>query len=84
MEGFPDTDDPVDVVKLRETAEERLRLNALKQKRRFDKARRNNINYKVKDTVYVQEQRKQLGKLEPRYKWPFLVEKLLPKDRYRL
>lgn len=83
-ENLPESDEPIDVVKLRETVEERLRFNALRQSARFDRMRRNNSNYEVGDIVYMQEQRTRLGKLEPRYKGPYKISKVLVRDRYQL
>lgn len=78
---LPELESSIDVHQLRVTAEKRLRNNALKTKQRFDKMRRNNIQLKEGDIVYVQQQRTRLSKLDPRYNGPFTIEKCLPKDR---
>lgn len=82
--GLPEIASDIDIQELRKTAEERLRNNALKTKRRFDRMRRNNMQIKEGDIVYVQCQRTRLGKLDSRYIGPYTIEKCLPRDRYKV
>lgn len=68
----------------RELAKQRLTLMEDKFKRRFDRVRRDNKNYQLGDTVFVNQEHRRLDKLQPRFKGPYRIISILPNDRFAL
>ncbi|XP_015435727.1 PREDICTED: uncharacterized protein LOC107191251 [Dufourea novaeangliae] len=83
-EQLPPTGEEIDVMRDRDVAAKRLEENAVNQDARFNKTRRNNIEYKEGDTVFVKPGDNRRAKLEKKYVGPFAITKVLINDRYEL
>jgi hypothetical protein len=71
----------------RNRAEGAIRKKQQEQKKSFDKRRRVAEKYEVDDLVLVKKDQFVPGgsrKLEPRFKGPFIVSKVLENDRYQI
>lgn len=68
----------------RELAFERLTRESEKFKNRFDKVRRDNKNFVLGNVVYVNQDHRRHNKLSPRFKGPYIIDEILPHDRYTL
>lgn len=68
----------------RDLACQRLQQVAMKSKDRFDSVRRNNKNYQIGDTVFVNQDHRRHDKLQTKFKGPYIVTACLENDRYAL
>lgn len=68
----------------RDLACQRLQQVAMKSKDRFDSVRRNNKNYQIGDTVFVNQDHRRHDKLQTKFKDPYIVTACLENDRYAL
>ncbi|KAI8428718.1 hypothetical protein MSG28_007416 [Choristoneura fumiferana] len=80
-EVLDNIDEVIDVSADRLTAQQRLQKVAEKSKDRFDQTRRNNIQYNVGDTVYVNQDHRRNNKLSAKYKGPYQIINILDNDR---
>lgn len=74
----------LDVRSDRQLAQQRLKDEADKFKRRFDSTRRDNITYKIGDFVYVNQDHRRNDKLKEKFKGPYEILDILENDRYHL
>lgn len=77
-------DEIIDVTADRQLAHQRLKIVAGKFKDRFDQTRRDNINYSVGDTVYVNQDHRRHDKLRAKFKGPYEIMSILDNDRFLL
>lgn len=84
LDEIPSIPNIIDVRSDRELAYRRLCNLGIKFKSRFDAARRNNIDYKVGDVVYVNQEHRRNDKLKPKYKGPYEIIRILENDRFYL
>lgn len=76
-----------DAAELREQAIRAIEKGQRTQKRYFDGHRRKPVSYEVGDMVLVERDLTAMGhsrKLEPRFKGPYVVKKVLGNERYEL
>lgn len=81
----PGTSVPEDVSERREDAKANIESAQQQWKQRYDLRRRSPTVYQVDDMVVVEREPVATGesrKLDPKYKGPYLVAKVLPHDRY--
>lgn len=74
----------IDVTADRQLAQQRLKNVANKSKERFDRPRRNNIEYHTGDTVYVNQDHRRHDKLKAKFKGPYEIISILDNDRFLL
>lgn len=74
----------IDVTADRNLAQQRLNIIADKFKERFDQTRRNNVDYSVGDTVYVNQDHRRHDKLSAKFKGPYVITGTLDNDRFSL
>ncbi|KAF9424318.1 hypothetical protein HW555_000457, partial [Spodoptera exigua] len=74
----------IDVTADRQLAHQRLKIVADKFKERFDRTRRDNIDYSVGDTVYVNQDHRRHDKLKEKFKGPYEIMNILDNDRFSL
>ncbi|KAJ8705933.1 hypothetical protein PYW07_010710 [Mythimna separata] len=79
-----DENEIIDVTSERQLARQRLINVANKFKERFDQTRRDNTEYSIGDTVYVNQDHRRHDKLKAKFKGPYEIISILENDRFSL
>lgn len=74
----------VDVKRERELALKNLKYIADEFKNRFDRNRRDNMTFRIGDTVYVNQDHRRHNKLKEKFKGPYQIIDILDNDRFSL
>ena len=72
---------------VRHAALDHIEKEKLKAEKRYDTSRYNNVKYNVGDKVYMKLNKSSLGKstkLQPRFKSPLIIVRILPSDTYKV
>ncbi|XP_015438100.1 PREDICTED: uncharacterized protein LOC107193210, partial [Dufourea novaeangliae] len=81
---LPELEEELNLMRDRKIASERLSKNAEKQEDIFNKKRRNNIEYKINDTVFIKPAATRGAKLDNKYVGPFVITEIMSNERYKI
>ncbi|KAI5750763.1 hypothetical protein M8J77_001078 [Diaphorina citri] len=83
-EGDISDRDEIDLSQIRAQANAELENSAIYSKTQFDKGKATVKPFAVGDSVLLKNEERNQTKLDPKYKGPFIIKKVLDHDRYEI